>query len=292
VESQDDGSATDTAGFTYVANGLLHLLGSGVDNTAPGVSRTVDVSDADTATVNVGVLSGATALDASDVLTVRVTADGDPAKVVTQELSGDSGFPTVSDETSPPVASVVPVDVSALLPASSLTVSLLVDEGDATGNTSSAGQVFLIEDVSVDVSGVVTTSTSTTDGFEYDGAGRMTQRTVDGAVSALTWDPMSNLVATEGPVEAGGSRVYVYDASGQRVAQLQVSELSTDATAVAASVYVGDVQVDDADATVTGHVTGTRFVSFGGATVRRSRSPTGATPSGRCCSVTCRAPRK
>ena len=77
----------------------------------------------------------------------------------------------------------------------------------------------------------------------------------------------SNLVATDGPAAVGGARVYVYDASGQRVAQVQVSELTTSASPVAVSVYVGDVQVDDADATVTGHVTGTRYVSFGGATV-------------------------
>ena len=222
VESQDDGSATDDAGLVYVANGLLHLVGSGVDFAAPGVSRTVDVSDADAATVNVSVLSGATALDASDVLTVQVTADGDPAEVITQELSGDSGFPVVTDETDPPVASVVPVDVSTLLPASSLTVSLFVDEGDATGNTTSTGQAFLIQDVDVVVSGSTEESTTNTDGFTYDGAGRMTERTVDGVVSTLTWDPMSNLVATDGPTAAGGARVYVYDASGQRVAQLQV----------------------------------------------------------------------
>jgi RHS repeat-associated protein len=107
----------------------------------------------------------------------------------------------------------------------------------------------------------------------------MTQRTVDGAVSALTWDPMSNLVATEGPAAAGGSRVYVYDAAGQRVAQVQVSELTTSALPVAASVYVGDVQVDDADATLTGHVSGTRYVSFGGATVATVTVTDGGAPS-------------
>ncbi len=67
--------------------------------------------------------------------------------------------------------------------------------------------------------------------------------------------------------------MYVYDAAGQRVAQVQVSELSTAASPVAASVYVGDVQVDDADATVAGQVTGTRFVSFGGATVANGGDP-------------------
>ncbi len=94
-----------------------------------------------------------------------------------------------------------------------------------------------------------------------------------------TWDPMSNLVATEGPAEAGGARVYVYDASGQRVAQVQVSELSTEASPVAASAYVGDVQVDDADATVAGQVTGTRYVSFGGATVATVTVTNGGDPA-------------
>ena len=70
------------------------------------------------------------------------------------------------------------VDVSSLLPASSLTVSLFVDEGDATGNTSSAGQAFLVQDVDVVVSGSTEESTTNTDGFTYDGAGRMTARTV------------------------------------------------------------------------------------------------------------------
>ena len=128
------------------------------------------------------------------------------------------------------------------------------------------------------VSGSTEESTTNTDGFTYDGAGRMTARTVDGAVSTLTWDPMSNLVATEGPASVGGSRVYVYDASGQRVAQLQVTELSTQATPVAVSVYVGDVQVDDADATLTGHVTGTRYVSSGGATVATVTVTDGGAP--------------
>ena len=173
---------------------------------------------------------------------------------------------------------MVPVNVLALLPASSLTVSLFVDEGDATGNTTSSGQAFLIQDIDVVVSGAVTASQTSTDGFTYDGAGRMTQRTVDGAVSSLMWDPMSNLVATDGPAGVGGSRVYVYDASGQRVAQLQVSELSTEASPVAVSVYVGDVQVDDADATLTGHVTGTRYVTFGGATVATVTVTDGGAP--------------
>ncbi len=65
---------------------------------------------------------------------------------------------------------------------------------------------------------------------------------------------MSNLVASDGSAGAGGARVYVNDASGQRVAKVQVSELATQATAVAVSVYAGDVQVDDANATATGHV--------------------------------------
>ncbi len=82
----------------------------------------------------------------------------------------------------------------------------------------------------------------------------------------------------DGPATVGGARVYVYDASGQRVAQVQVSELTTEASPVAASVYVGDVQVDDADAAVPGGVTGTRFVTFGGATVATVTVTNGGEP--------------
>ena len=43
-------------------------------------------------------------------------------------------------------------------------------------------------------------------------------------------------------------------------------------------MYEGDVQVDDADATVTGHVSGTRYVSFGVATVATVTVTNGGDP--------------
>ena len=63
--------------------------------------------------------------------------------------------------------------------------------------------------------------------------------------------------------------MYVYDAGGQRVAQIAVSELTGLAQPVSATVYLGDVQATDPDTAVTsvGDVEATRFVTFGGATV-------------------------
>ena len=84
---------------------------------------------------------------------MRVTADGDPARVITQQLSGGSDYPQVVDELAPPVAVTESVDVSALLPASSLEVSLFIDDGDGSNNTTSSGEMFLIQDLSVDLAG-------------------------------------------------------------------------------------------------------------------------------------------
>ena len=83
------------------------------------------------------------------------------------------------------------------------------------------------------------------DTFTYDDLGRMTERvthevvpdpvvpdavTVATHTLALTWDASSNLVKT---VLDGNSVVYVYDSSGQRVAQIGV-------TAATATAYLGD----------------------------------------------------
>ncbi len=110
------------------------------------------------------------------------------------------------------------------------------------------------------------TDGSATDAFTYDSAGRMLTRTVNSQMTQMTWDVSSNLTATEG---LGGNVVYVYDAGGQRVAQIKVSELTGSATPVSATVYLGDVQATDANtaSTSVGDVAATRFVTFGGATV-------------------------
>jgi hypothetical protein len=206
VESQDDASATDDTGLVFVANGMLHLRGSGVDFATPGVTRTVDVTDAASGTLNLGVLSGDTALNSGDVLTVKIMADGDPTKVITQVLSGGNGYPTVADETAPPTAVAESVDVSSLLPVSSLEVSVFIDEGDGTNNTTSPGAMFLIQDMSVDLTGTTAAPLPVgPDAFTYDDAGRMESRTVDGVTTALTWDVTSSLVESDGQ---GGHVVY------------------------------------------------------------------------------------
>ena len=112
---------------------------------------------------------------------------------------------------------------------------------------------------------------TTTDTYAYDGAGRQVSRTVSGVATTLAWDVSSNLVESAG---AGGDVVYAYDASGQRVAKVQVPD-ETHAGSVTA--YVGSTELTDADTSVNaadpadlvgaGFVTGTRYYTFGGATV-------------------------
>jgi RHS repeat-associated protein len=121
-----------------------------------------------------------------------------------------------------------------------------------------------------------------TDTFTYDDAGRMITRTVDDGnavtndLMTLAWDESSNLVATG---SATGDRVYVYDASGQRVAQIAVSELTPSATPVSATIYVGDAEGTDADTATTDpdDVSATRFITFGGATVATVTATTATT---------------
>jgi YD repeat-containing protein len=112
--------------------------------------------------------------------------------------------------------------------------------------------------------------------FTYDAAGRMISRTVDAVTTNLAWDESSNLVATG---SATDNRVYVYDASGQRVAQIAVSELTSSATPVSATIYVGDAEGTDADTATTDpdDVSATRFITFGGATVATVTATTAAT---------------
>jgi RHS repeat-associated protein len=83
----------------------------------------------------------------------------------------------------------------------------------------------------------------------------------------------SNLVRTTG---AGGDQVYVYDASGQRVAKIQVADAAHNILG-AATGYLGSTELTDANTAVNhtsdselveaGFITGTRYYAFGGATV-------------------------
>ena len=191
-------------------------------------------------------------------------ADGDPARVVTGGVDGTDGLPVVSDPANPPAAAQVTVDASSLLPATELTITLSIDQGASASNTVETGEAFLIDSVDVEVAPMVLGARDArADGFVYDEAGRMVSRTVDGVSTALVWDVMSNLVESDG---AGGHVVYVYDASGQRVAQVGLSEGEA---AGSATAYVGGGQVTDPDTSmgVTGDTTATRYYTFGGATV-------------------------
>jgi RHS repeat-associated protein len=107
------------------------------------------------------------------------------------------------------------------------------------------------------------------DTFTFDALGRMTARvtqevdpvarTVVPHTLELTWDASSNLVKT---VPDDAEVVYVYDGSGQRVAQMGVA-------AATATAYLGATEVTDPDtaAGASGDLTGTRFYALGGATV-------------------------
>lgn len=262
AELGDDADAA--AGVVQVADGMLSLAGVGVPDTQTGVTRSFDATGAASAAVTVGVLSGTNELGASDALTVTVMADGDPARVVTGGVDGTAGLPVVSDPANPPAAAQVTVDASSLLPASELTITLSIDQGSSATNTVETGEAFLVDGVDVEVAPMVLGARDVrADGFAYDEAGRMVSRTVNGVRTALVWDVMSNLVESDG---AGGHVVYVYDASGQRVAQLGLGE---GGVAGSATAYVGGGQVTDPDTSVaaTGDTNATRYYTFGGATV-------------------------
>jgi len=274
AEMDEDGNSSD--GYVEVSDGFLRLAGSGVDFASTGVERTFAVGGGVEGSVEVEVYAGEVALDATDTLTVEVSDAEDRTQAVSATVSGADSLASVVDSEDLPAPFVVTLELDSVLDASQLVVSLRVDEGDGLGNTTGAGEVFLVGGIEVvleagDVPGPVVTQRT----FGYDGAGRMTSRVGDGDGLALVWDASSNLVATDG---AGGARIYIYDASGQRVAQVQVSDLTGSASATAVTVYVGDVQIDDTAPGAAGGATATRFVSFGSATVATVTVTDGGTP--------------
>ena len=185
-------------------------------------------------------------------------------RVVSESHKATAGLPVVGDPAAPPAGAQVTVDASSLLPATELTVTLSVDQGASATNTVDTDEAFLVDSVDVEVAPMVLGARDArADGFVYDEAGRMVPRTVDGVSTALVWDVVSNLVQSDG---VGGHVVYVYDASGQRVAQVRLGEGETVGSAIA---YVGGGQVTDPNTSmgVTGDITATRYYTFGGATV-------------------------
>ena len=130
------------------------------------------------------------------------------------------------------------------------------------------------------------------DTFTYDALGRMigrvthevdpVARTVTAHTLELTWDASSNLVKTD---LDGAQVVYLYDSSGQRVAQIGI-------TAATATAYLGATEVTDPNTAVnadlvvdptalegSAFVTGTRYYTLGGATVAVREAPTAASPT-------------
>ncbi|MBK6669212.1 MAG: RHS repeat-associated core domain-containing protein [Actinobacteria bacterium] len=93
--------------------------------------------------------------------------------------------------------------------------------------------------------------------FGYDGAGRMTTRTlVAGASETLTWNPDSTLASE---TRAAGSSSYVYDANGQRVIR---REGGVD------TLYLPGVEV--ARTVATGVAKATRYYGAGGLVASRT----------------------
>jgi len=119
-----------------------------------------------------------------------------------------------------------------------------------------------------------------TDEYTYDEAGRMVSRDGDGVSTDLTmtWDVLSNLVETDGQ---GGHVVYVYDASGQRVAKITLDDPDTiEEFEGTATAYLGSTEVTDPDTSesATGGYIATRYYTFGGSTVAVKEATTATTP--------------
>ena len=250
VETGDGAVSDATSGNIVLTGGALELTGV-VSGQAPVVSRQLAAAGALTADVDVDLARGAQALEVGDVVSVRVIADGDAQRTVTQTVTGDTLTGTPG---------TVSVDATTLLPATSLTVELTVVSGvvDTDGD---GAEVVRVDAVNVGIN-----TPDAADTFTYDKAGRMVSRTVDGETTTLSWDVLSNLVGTSG---RGGTRWYVYDASGQRVAQVREPGVDLSGpTPGTATVYVGATEASDTDTGTPGvGVSATRFYAVGGATV-------------------------
>jgi RHS repeat-associated protein len=139
-------------------------------------------------------------------------------------------------------------------------------------------------------SAVTTMSEGTaSNSYAYDGAGRQTTRAIDGKkTTTLSWDVNSSLVQS---AEDGGTvEVYAYDASGNRVAKITTGQNGLGGSVTG---YLGSTELTDADTSVnadltahpnalagTDYITGTRYYTFGGASVAVRQVSGGGTGTG------------
>lgn len=255
TETDDAGSPSHTSGAITVDADALELAAALSTDPQPSVSRVVDTTGVVDGELQLTLTEWSDSTLTDDRLVVEVTAVGNPTPL-TVSLAGGDGMPAGSGGTPEPVT----LDIGALLPADEVTVTLKVTS--TVDEALSPAPLFVVDDVAVKltVGGATVEDASE---FEYDAAGRMTQRTVDGVLTDLTWDASSNLTST---TVDGVTTVYAYDASGQRVAQ---ATLASGATPGSATAYVagGEVTDPNTDAGSLADVTATRFYTFGGATV-------------------------
>ena len=250
TESDDLASPVWETGGAHVDSTGLSLQAGASEEVA--VARTFDASDIEELYVSIELDHWADSTEADDVLQVTATADGDPLRALSIVAAGGDGLPSGTGGTEP---GLVELDLSSLLPAETIVVEVRAVGGEA--EAAPADTTFHV------VQAIVQGSWARGEAFEYDSAGRMMKRTVDGIETTLTWDASSNLTSTTAD---GVLTVYAYDAGGQRVAQATLAAGGDPGTA---SAYVAGMELTDPNtsSTSTGDVTGTRFYTFGGATV-------------------------
>jgi RHS repeat-associated protein len=255
VEADDAGSPAHSTGRVDVDAGVLRFTAAPSAGTQPSLSRVVDTAGVIDGELQLTLTGWSDSTTADDRLVVEVTAAG-AASPVTEQFAGGDGLPAGTGSS----PETVSLDLDTLLASEPDEVTVTLKVISTVDEALAPAPVFLIDEVTLDLT--VGESTAT-DEFNYDAAGRMTQRTVNGVVTDLTWDGSSNLTSTTAD---GVTTVYAYDASGQRVAQAVVADADTTGKATA---YVASSELTDAntDELSTGDVTGTRFYTFGGATV-------------------------
>ncbi|WP_084125978.1 RHS repeat-associated core domain-containing protein [Demequina sp. NBRC 110054] len=200
-------------------------------------------------------------LDATEQL---ATASADPvasAEATTSAQPSTSASASTAATATPsttvdPTASAEDTETEETAPAAS---AASVDEG-AVGAASTVNENFDSEDSAHPAAVTKVTATSsegeTTKSYQYDAAGRLTTRTANGETLTASWDVMSNLVST---TNNSGTQLYLYDASGQRVARISDT---------AVTAYFGATEVTDTAVNTAGDgVTATRYYTLGSTTI-------------------------